>query len=386
MFGKIVNEGNLFQRSSMVVALSPEKSMDIPCEQPSDKRYYSSVQILRGVAALAVVFFHVSEMLIQYTDGHGLFSRFSSLWYTGAAGVDLFFIISGFVMVQSTRGMFAQPGASKAFLRRRLVRIVPLYWLYSLIMLVLVLLPFTLREQIFSGIYTIKSFLFIPAFNPASGLDVPLLAPGWTLSYEMYFYLIFSLLLCLDKRFLLPAITTLFCLSAAVGLWSPIEDPILKVVTSPLLLEFALGCHLACLVNRRDISPGMCYLLIAGALLVLYLVCGLKVDSQTRFILWGLPASALMAGMVFLEKNGLTRFSSLMARIGDSSYSIYLSHIFIVLCVSTLVKRGIISALLPNDLLAGCTILMCIFTGYLSYRYIEQNFSRALNRRESRLS
>jgi len=89
--------------------------MEVSCEEPSDKRYYSSVQILRGIAALAVVFFHVSEMLIQYTDGHGLFSRFSSLWYTGAAGVDLFFIISGFVMVQSTRGMFAQPGASKVF-------------------------------------------------------------------------------------------------------------------------------------------------------------------------------------------------------------------------------------------------------------------------------
>jgi len=72
-----------------------------------------------------------------------------------------------------------------------------------------------------------------------------------------------------------------------------------------------------------------------------------------------------------------------MTRIGDSSYSIYLSHIFIVLCVSTLVKRGIIPAAVPNDLLAGCTILICIFTGYLSYRYIEQNFSRALNRRES---
>ena len=157
--------------------------------------HFSSIQILRGMAALFVVFFHVSEMLLQYTDRQGIFCRFASLWHTGAAGVDLFFIISGFVMVQSTRDKFQKNGSSSEFMLRRIIRIVPLYWLYTSVMLVLVLLPFTLKNQVFSGWYTVASYLFIPVLNPASGLDLPLLAPGWTLSYEMYFYLIFALLL-----------------------------------------------------------------------------------------------------------------------------------------------------------------------------------------------
>jgi peptidoglycan/LPS O-acetylase OafA/YrhL len=130
------------------------------------------------MAALAVVLFHVSDMLMQYTDRHGVFCRFASIWHTGAAGVDLFFIISGFVMVQSTQGKFQQNGSSKEFMLRRLIRIVPLYWLYTSVMLILVLLPFTLKNHDFSGPYTVKSYLFIPAFNPANGLDLPLLAQG----------------------------------------------------------------------------------------------------------------------------------------------------------------------------------------------------------------
>lgn len=344
----------------------------------SDKKYYSSIQVLRGIAALSVVFFHVSEMLLQYTDGNGLFCKLSSLWYTGAAGVDLFFVISGFVMVQSTRGMFGQKGASEAFIRRRLIRIVPLYWFYTSIMLVLVLLPFTLRGQVFSWIFTFKSFFFIPAFNPSNGLDLPLLPPGWTLSYEMYFYLIFSLLLCFHKRFLLPVITAIFFFSAFAGQWLQVQNPIIKVVMSPLLLEFVFGCYLAYLVNRREISSRICFLLIGGALLALFLVCGIKVDNQTRFIFWGMPVFFLMTGLVFLEKRGTLFPSSLLRLMGDSSYSIYLSHVFIVLCVSTLVKRKTHFHALPNDILASCTIMSCIIIGYLSYRYIEQNVSRVL--------
>jgi peptidoglycan/LPS O-acetylase OafA/YrhL len=355
-----------------------QKSMNTRRRHPSDKKYYPSIQILRGLAALSVVFFHVSEMLLQYTEGDGLFCRLSSLWSTGAAGVDLFFVISGFVMVQSSRGMFGQKGASEAFIRRRLVRIVPLYWFYTSIMLVLVLLPFTLRGQVFSWEFTLKSFFFIPAFNPSNGLDLPLLPPGWTLSYEMYFYVIFSLLLCFHRRFLLPATTVLFLVSVVIGLWQQVQDPVLKVMTSPLLLEFILGCFLAGLVNHRELSRSSCLVLIGGSLLALFWVCGIKIDNQTRFIFWGMPVFFLMTGIVFLEKRVTLGSLRLLTLLGDSSYSIYLSHIFIVLCVSTLLKRKIYLHSLSNDLVAGCTIIGCILLGYLSYKYIEQNTSRAL--------
>ncbi len=344
------------------------------------KRHYYSLQILRGMAALSVVLFHVSDMLVQYTDRHGLFCRFASMWHTGAAGVDLFFIISGFVMVQSTRTRFQQSGSSWDFMVRRLIRIVPLYWLYTSVMLILVLLPFTLKGQVFSGLYTVKSYLFIPAFNPASGLDLPLLAQGWTLSYEMYFYVIFALLLRFQERFLLPAISTLFFLSVMVGLLLETQNPILKVLTSPLLLEFVLGCHLARLVNKRNIPSRICYSLIAGGLAALFFSRNLGFNVELRLIVWGIPAFFLATGCVFLEKNGIGFIPGrqLLTMLGDSSYSTYLTHTFVVLCFSTMLKRKLIFHGVHNDLLVVGSVIACLLVGYISYMYFEKSFSRSL--------
>ncbi len=348
--------------------------------RPRVKKHFSSIQILRGMAALAVVLFHVSDMLMQYTDRHGAFCRFASMWHTGAAGVDLFFIISGFVMVQSTQGRFQQIGSSKEFILRRLIRIVPLYWLYTSVMLILVLLPFTLKNQVFSGIYTVQSYLFIPAINPANGLDLPLLAQGWTLSYEMYFYAVFALLLCFHQRFLLPAISTLFLLSAAIGLWLGTQNPILKVLTSPLLLEFVFGCCLARLIETRNIPTLICYGMIACGLTALWYSQNLDHNVELRLVAWGIPAFFLTAGCVFLEKNGNERFAKrhILTALGNSSYSTYLIHTFIILCVGTMLKRNIILHVVPNDLLAVSSVVVCLIAGYFSYIYLERNFSRIL--------
>ena len=349
-------------------------------DHPGGMGHFSSVQILRGIAALAVVLFHISEMLLSYTDGHGLFCRFASLWHTGAAGVDLFFIISGFVMVQSTRDKFQKNGSSSEFMLRRIIRIVPLYWLYTSVMLVLVLLPFTLKNQVFSGWYTIASYLFIPVLNPASGLDLPLLAPGWTLSYEMYFYLIFALLLRFHERFFLPAVGLLFFISAAIGLWLGTQNPIVKVLTSPLLLEFVLGCYLARLVATRTLSNVLCYVMIACALVVLWCSQGLQNNGELRLIVWGLPMCILTAGHVFLEKNGKVAFAGrhLLVTLGNCSYSTYLTHTFIILCASTMLKRKVVLDSIANDLLVVGSVSLCLLAGYLSYILFERNFSRKL--------
>ena len=351
-----------------------------PAVNPSGKRHFNSVQILRGMAALAVVLFHVSEMLIQYTDRHGLFCRFASLWHTGAAGVDLFFIISGFVMIQSTRGRFRQSGAGREFMLRRLIRIVPLYWLYTTLMLILILLPFTLKGQAFSGLYTLLSYLFIPALNPTSGLDLPLLAQGWTLSYEMYFYAIFAVLLRYDEKYLLPFISALFLVSAAWGVWLGTQDPILKVLTNPLLLEFVLGCALARWAETKTLPLPVSYAM---------LVCGATAwlgsqyidhNVELRLVVWGIPAFLILAGCVFLEKRdaGIFAGRAFLRIMGDSSYSTYLTHTFVVLIVATMLKRDILPVSAANDLVVLVSVATCLVTGYLSFLFFEKNFSRIL--------
>jgi len=340
--------------------------------------YFASIQILRGIAALSVVLFHVSEMLLQYTGGQGVFCDLSAFWYTGGAGVDLFFVISGFVMVQSTQESFGREGTSTAFMVKRCIRIVPLYWMYTLMMLILVLLPFTLKTHVFSAGYSIKSLLFIPAINPTHGLVLPLLPQGWTLSYEMYFYILFSLLLFFKEKFFLPVITAVFLPSAIIGLCLEIHDPLGKLLFSPLLLEFAFGCYLGHAVSRWTISLRNSLLLILLATTFLFLGHGVAINDQTRLFLWGIPAILLVAGCVYLEKQGVSFFPRVLTTIGNSSYSLYLSHVFVVLFVATLVKRKIFIDDIPNDLIAITVVSICILTGYLSFRFFEKPFSRLL--------
>lgn len=335
------------------------------------KRIYSSIQVLRGFAALAIVFFHISEMLLRYTDGAGFFCAISPVWHVGASGVDLFFIISGFVMVESTRHMFQQQRASLTFFIRRLIRIVPLYWFYTTLMLVLVLLPFTLKSSVYSTVYTLKSFLFIPALNPANSLPLPLLPQGWTLWYEMYFYILFSLFLFFDRRILLPAIFFIFATSALAGTWFMTDNPVFEVITSPLLLEFALGCFLAHLTQTVHFSARTGKLFISLGCILLFLTQYLPSAVDYRLLVWGGPAFLITLGFVYVEEKKALEFPRYFIVLGDSSYSIYLSHLFILLGISTLLKLHLVSPVIGNDFIAVLALILCVIWGWVSYVIIE---------------
>lgn len=343
------------------------------------RRYFSSIQVLRGIAAMAVILIHVSDMLQQYTDQHGLFCRLSHIWYTGAAGVDLFFIISGFVMVQSTRYAFQKPGAGRKFLARRFIRIVPLYWLYTSLMLILVLLPSTLKSTSFSAIYTLKSFLFIPALNPTNGLNLPLLPQGWTLSYEVYFYLIYSVLLFFPRKQLPVTLSILFLLSIGSSHLIHLQDPVLEVLTNPMLLEFVLGCYLAFLLDRLNLSSRTAFLTLTSGIILLLLSSFTTLGTEHRLFTWGIPMALVATGFVFLEKNAPPHFPRFLLEMGNSSYSTYLSHVFVLLIIATLLKKDLLPpSFLPNDLIAILSIILCLSCGHISYltleKYLSNNF------------
>ena len=156
----------------------------------------SSIQILRAVAALGVLVHHTAHEVAAKTGVTVPFREF----VVGAGGVDLFFVISGFVMVYASERLFAQPGASRVFFLRRLARIVPLYWAVTAILVGYVYVahrifppPFITTEGV------IASFLFIPWPLP-NGVMAPVHALGWTLNYEMFFYAVFALAIMLPRR------------------------------------------------------------------------------------------------------------------------------------------------------------------------------------------
>ena len=347
-------------------------SGSLPQNEFLPNKPWQSIRALRGIAAIAIVFFHTWEMLITYTEGKGFFHHFDKVWQHGAAGVDLFFIISGFIIVHSTRGKFNSLKNGRIFLQKRAIRILPLYWIYSTIFLLLVLYPDTLKRTLFSLQYTIFSFLLIPTVNPANGLDLPLLPQGWTLSYELYFYLIFALLLSQKERLLLPWITFVFVSSVCVGFFIDSENPLVTVLVNPLLLEFVMGCYLAYFIRSTSMKNRLCYGMLFIGCVCMVLTGIFQPPINYRLISYGIPCFFFMAGLVYLEKNQPVRFPHILLKLGDSSYSLYLSHIFVILVISTLLKTQTLPWFFNNDGIVLITVIICLIVGHISYIIFER--------------
>jgi exopolysaccharide production protein ExoZ len=153
-----------------------------------------SVQVLRAVAALLVLASHVGHDLTRRLG----FEGYPPLQF-GAGGVDVFFVISGFIMVWSSRGLFGQPGAAGTFMARRLVRIVPLDWATTLLFLAGILIHPPMAHRGVDPPHLVASLLFLP-WPDQDGEHSPFYGIGWTLNYEMFFYVAFALLLPLAAR------------------------------------------------------------------------------------------------------------------------------------------------------------------------------------------
>ena len=184
-----------------------------------------SVQYLRGVAALMVVYFHTKVYLAGYA--WGIPRNF------GYSGVDLFFCISGFIMMHTTLGRPIRPAT---FLQNRLLRVYPLYWLLTLFSLALyVIAPSAFIDGSASLSHAILSLLLIAHF------DAPVLRIGWTLVYEIFFYALFALTLWATPHRRLPLLGALIIGLVALGALCAPESPVLQTYTHPFLLEFLAG-------------------------------------------------------------------------------------------------------------------------------------------------
>ncbi len=188
-----------------------------------------NIQALRGLAVLLVIAVHLAGYEEKFGHGYTILPKWFAI---GGSGVDIFFVISGFVMVTITRGRFQQTGSIRRFIYHRLMRIYPAYWFYSLIMLAFFLMQ--QRQGDNSRMVDITaSFLLLPQNQ------WPLLVVGWTLIHEIYFYLVFSLLLAFHERWLLP-LMILWGGATITGslLLFPNENPTIQLITNPLTLEF----------------------------------------------------------------------------------------------------------------------------------------------------
>jgi peptidoglycan/LPS O-acetylase OafA/YrhL len=285
----------------------------------------ASIQVLRAVAALAVFVGHLSTEL--YDTAH--WDPLPHITIP-AGGVDLFFVISGFIMVHTSRDMFGRATMRREFVRRRLIRIVPLYWMISGVLAAHAIVRYGaagLTAANLSPGLIISSFFFVPWPRP-DGDMTPLLAVGWTLSYEMFFYLLFALSLALPRRAAVGA--TAFMLLAAVAVAVPGGGPPGPSAGWPALIavEFIYGMAIALLASHVKLSRAATLSLLGVGGAGLVLVAQASPQSEFRFALWGIPCALVVAGATLHKFPLASRVWTPLIVLGNASYALYLVHPF----------------------------------------------------------
>ena len=309
-------------------------------------------------------------------------------WLPWPAGVDIFFVISGFIIVHAAGPLYGRPGARGRFLAHRIARLVPLYWLVTGLYLALGLaMPALLSGE--GGppdaARTLASFLFWPMARP-DGAVLPLYGLGWTLNYEMAFYALFALGLGFSRRGAVAWLVGALALVVLAGQLTPAPPVPLAFWSDPIVLEFAFGAGLGLLRAEgvRLHAPSRAALAAAG----LFGLALAPSEPALRPLAWGLPAAFLVAAAVLgrdrpesVPGGGAARLLGAAERLGDASYALYLLHPFVLRAVREgLLRTGLAAPLGPWPSL----VLMVVLTlpaALLVPRLVERPLTRLVRRR-----
>ncbi|QDD89926.1 acyltransferase family protein [Pseudomonas oryzihabitans] len=317
-----------------------------------------SIQYLRAAAALMVVLHHIAIKGQQY--GSDAFSFLT----VGQFGVDLFFIISGFIMCHTTHGKNLSFGR---FMLARVQRILPLYWLFTAVALLL-WLSFPNMVNAGGGETSIwASWLLAP-----NGMRY-LVDNGWTLRYEFLFYLIFGLSLMLTKGKRQLLVASVLLLLALTGLLVKPENSWLQFLLDPLLLEFLMGIAVFHLWRSGHLGRWPLSLLgLVGLVALIYQNDqGLVETPLGRVFSGGLPMMLICLSVVGAEDrlSGWRNMFKPLERLGDSSYSLYLSHVFVLSPLARVAQKV---GILGGWSFGGLLLVGALLVGWLCYAWVER--------------
>lgn len=331
-----------------------------------------SLQALRALAAWLVVFHHFMQVFFDFhadsLGGHLLSTR-------GQVGVDIFFVLSGFVIYLSTAG---RPLRRTTFLWHRIARIVPAYWLYTAVTaLILYLASDVMPIYGVAARELLLSLFFIPSENPAGFGHYPILPVGWTLNFEMLFYLLFALSFGVAERWRIGVVSLLVIL---VSLVLARESFVSSFYRNPIIFEFLLGVSLAALY-RRGALRGPKPLALVAALAALTCLVAFPADHPWRLLTWGVPSAVLVGACVILEP--WFAGSRLCKALGDWSYSVYLVHVIVLWLGDYWLHQQ--WGFSPYQTLAVC-LPVILLLAWASYEWIERRLSRTLRQLGERLA
>jgi peptidoglycan/LPS O-acetylase OafA/YrhL len=337
------------------------------------------IQLLRALATIAVAATHFQIDFNRLVDAASALPAFMPV---ARGAFDFFFIISGFVLVYSSNALFGTTTGPRTFFLRRLIRLLPLYYLATTLYVIMASAIPSLGKT-FSTETIIASYLFIPVPR-LDGLIQPVVGQGWTLNYEMFFYILFAVSVLAPRRAAVALASLFIVIAVIVGRLFPLPTA-WNYWCQPIILEFILGMTLGLAFMEGLRIPAWSGWVLVGLGLSILVFWPMDGDTYntTRVMLLGVPAALVTGGFTLgdlIKPSGPARIMSI---IGDASLSLYLFHSFPIRGVLHLaIWLGFNPAGAPWLLLV-ISLLLAIAMSIVMYRYLEAPTTRALRRRLS---
>jgi exopolysaccharide production protein ExoZ len=347
-------------------------------ETTIDRARLPGIQILRGLAAMLVVFCHATAQIYRLHPQSDILEKLVTF---GASGVDIFFVISGFIIFYIRYSIpNAERPKTKEFLWRRAFRIYPIYWVTITAMITLSAAGFFSSVNL-SGLGSLMSYLLLPQADP-------ILPISWTLTYELYFYLIFAAFLWARNPLIaLTGVGAAILLSLAVGRLLP-ASTLQGFLSQDVMLEFLGGMALAFLFIKRLgpwLPPAWLIIPAFGFLLCSpwFLAHEASYAPAWRSLKWG-PAALVMVAALIVVKDQKTFWFRCLGLVGDASYSIYMTHVFVTGAFHFLLERTALRELNPVAGIVGVCGLSIIL-GVITHLMFEKplmKFERRMRLRQ----
>ncbi len=340
----------------------------------------NNLQALRAIAAMMVFFLHLHDVEAKY--GGSDVQLLGSWTEVGAWGVDLFFVLSGFVMMLVTMDKKGSASLSWNFLYARVTRIYPLWWACFGALLIF---WFIAPELVYGGKHTdppiLKDFFLI--IHDSS----PLLETGWTLRHELYFYVVFGAMLFFPINLSMRLVTLAFWLGVIVlaNLVLTLDaGTLLGLAVHPMTLEFIGGAFAAWIWHKTKgafgfsaLLLGLTWFFLGGAVMLIQPDPGITgtspfIDDWFRVLTMGPSAILIVYGAAALELKNKIKAEGLFVSIGDWSYSLYLTHMLTLNALGIIWGRMAHPSLYDNLIALPAIIVICIAVSWISYRVVER--------------
>lgn len=347
-------------------------------DAPSQNSQLETLQILRAVASTSVVYYHIGSV--------PCFGGVGSLLCFGGFGVDIFFVLSGFVMA-----MIAATGQTKSrFAVNRISRIVPLYWVLTTFLLALaVVMPELLNSTTANLSNYLRSIFFIPYFKE-NGTLMPLLFVGWSLNYEMFFYVCVGLSLIIARKYSLW-LTVGLLLAVYIGFGHYADNQVFnRFFGNEIMLEFALGMFAFLAYDKRYLARISLGVMVAVGLAGYFFMAAVEANALhfSRILSYGVPSFLVVCSAVGLERvvNSAPRAAvKVLVGVGDASYATYLSHAYVTEAVRKILSQKF--SLINLNSLVGVVLTLCLAltVGAVIYKLIDKPLSQCCKARMERL-